>query len=381
MKRVIVTANTAWNILNFRLGLIKALQGEGYQVYALSPEDDYVKNLTEIGVIFHHIDVDQKGMNPLADLKIIRTYRRLFRAIMPDIVLSYTIKPNIYSNLAATNLNIPVISNISGLGTAFISRSLLTYLSLLMYKIALQGNGHTFFQNDDDAQLFQRHRVVSRNKCSIIPGSGVNTKTFQTDRTTNKGVTFLFVGRLIGDKGLREFIEAAHLITENNATARFWIIGELGYNNKTSLKKEEFELLLGENPRIQYLGKMDEVAPILVKADVMVLPSYREGLSKSLLEALAMSLPIITTDVPGCREVVVDGVNGLLCEARNVNSLKSKIQDMIDFSEETRIQMGKHSRRLATQSFSEELVIAAYMHQIAAKTGVDSPFDPPFFLV
>lgn len=364
MKKIVITINTTWNILNFRLGLIKALQKEGFEIYAVSPTDLYLKDLTEIGVKHYHINMDKKGTNPLKDLKIIKDYKQLYKEIQPDIVLSYTIKPNIYSTLAAGSLRIPVINNISGLGTLFIKTTIFSCIAKQLYKIALRKSTHTFFQNNDDANLFLKAKLITENKISVIPGSGVNTEIFQTERKENKGKIFLFVGRLIGDKGLREYLDAAKNIIAENKNIKFWIVGELGYNNKTALKREELEAYTDNNPQIEYLGKTKDMVSILAKVDVMVLPSYREGLSKSLIEASAMSLPIITTNVPGCREVVTEGVNGLLCDVKSKESLTKRIQDMIKFSEKERMELGKNSRIVATTYFSEEIVIKAYLDKI-----------------
>lgn len=364
MKKVVITINTTWNIFNFRLGLIKKLQKEGYKIYAVSPTDNYVENLTDIGVKHYHINIDQKGTNPVKDLKIFKEYKKIYKEVQPDIILSYTIKPNIYSTLAAGRLKIPVINNISGLGTLFIKITIFSYIAKLLYKIALRKSTHTFFQNNDDAKLFLNSKLITKNKISVIPGSGVNTEIFQTQRKKNKGKIFLFIGRLIGDKGVREYLDAAKSIITEHTDIKFWIVGELGYNNKTALKKEELESYTENYPQIEYLGKTNDIVSVLEKVDVMVLPSYREGLSKSLIEAAAMSLPIITSDVTGCREVVTEGVNGFLCDVKSTESLRNRIQDMIQVTEKERIKFGLASRKIAEQEFSEKIVISNYLQVI-----------------
>tara|TARA_X000000950_G_scaffold91466_2_gene115162 strand:+ start:18578 stop:19687 length:1110 start_codon:yes stop_codon:yes gene_type:complete len=364
VKKLVITVNTTWNIINFRLGLIKALLKEDFEIYALSPKDEYVKTITEIGVRHYHIDMDLKGTNPIKDIQIIKKYKQLYKKICPSIILSYTIKPNIYSTLAAGSLKIPVINNVSGLGTLFIKTTMYSHIAMLLYKIALRKSTHTFFQNEDDANLFVKKKLIKEKKISVIPGSGVNTEKFKTKRKGNKGKIFLFVGRLIGDKGIHEYLYAAKKIISKNKNIKFWIVGELGYNNKTALRKKELEAYTDNYFQIKYLGKVDDMVSVLEKVDVMVLPSYREGLSKSLVEASAMSLPIITTNVAGCREVVKDRINGLLCDAKNKESLVKSIEDMINFSEKDRMELGENSRKIAARYFSEKLVVKAYLDKI-----------------
>lgn len=364
MKKVCITVNTTWNIWNFRLGLIRALQERGFKIYAVSPSDEYCENLAAIGVEHYHILIDHKGTNPLRDYKTIRAYKHLYSELQPDIVLSFTIKPNIYSTIAAGSLKIPVITNISGLGTVFIRTTIYSHIARQLYKIALRKSTFTFFQNNDDANLFLQYDLISEMKIAVIPGSGVNTEIFQTERKENKGQLFLFVGRLIKDKGILEYLEAAKKIISENKNVKFWIVGELGYNNNTALKREELEAYTDNYLQIQYLGMTKDIISILEKADVMVLPSYREGLSKALIEACAMSLPIITTNVVGCRDVVTEGFNGLLCDARSSESLAKRMQDMMIISEKERMELGRNGRILATDYFSEDVVIKAYLNKI-----------------
>lgn len=364
MNKIVITVNTTWNIYNFRLGLITKLQEEGYEVHAISPRDQYVVLLEKLDIVHHHINIKQDGTNPLSDIQTIIEYRKIFKKIRPDIILSYTIKPNIYSTIAAYSLKIPVINNISGLGTVFIKKSIYTYIARLLYRISLRSSSHTFFQNSDDAKTFLELKLINESRTSLIPGSGVNTDKFNTSRNENKGNHFLFVGRLIKDKGIREYLEAAKYIISKHKNVKFSIIGELGYNNKTSIQKSFLDSYTDSTSQIEYLGKTDDIVSTLKTIDVLILPSYREGLSKSLLEACSMSLPIIATNVPGCREVTKDGVNGLLCEAKDVQSLAYAINEMIQFSEEKRLSMGQNGRNMVIANFSEQIVIKKYIEKI-----------------
>lgn len=360
---ILISINTSWNIFNFRLSLIKALHARGYTVIAVAPSDEYVRLLEKEGVKCFPIDLDSKGTNIIHDLILIKSYYRLFKKLKPDLILSYTIKPNIYGNYAAKALGIPVINNVSGLGTLFIKKNLSTLVAYGLYKTAFLKSDWVFFQNTEDQMLFRQKKLINVEKTSIIPGSGVDVEKFKSNRLNNPGRTILFVGRLIGDKGIREFIEAAKILIKEDAALRFKIVGELGYNNKTAVSKEELEGWL-KLPQVEYLGMVDNMKEVFEKVDIMVLPSYREGLSKSLVEACAMSLPIVTTNVPGCRDVVQDGYNGFLCELKNSVDLAKKISDILKLSENKRLEMGQNARRIATEKFDEKLVIDLYLQKI-----------------
>ena len=362
--KIILSLNTTWNIYNFRVGLIKALRSQGHKVIALAPKDEYVDKLKALGVCCVNIKMNQQGVNPLRDLKLIRDYYSIFKTIQPDLILSYTIKPNIYGNLAAMLLTIPTINNISGLGTLFIKTTVVSYVGRLLYKIGLTCSSHVFFQNNEDQQLFIKYKLIKPTKNSVIPGSGVDTTYFKSNRTTNLGNRFLFVGRLIRDKGVIEFLEAALKILQTYPDKQFFLVGELGCNNNTALTKSKLDYYLNHSSQIQYLGKTDDIKSLLSEVDVMVLPSYREGLSKSLIEAASMSLPIITTDVPGCREVVEHKFNGILCQAKSMSSLENAFLEMILLSNETRHSMGLKGRLKIIDTFSNTIVIKTYLQQI-----------------
>ena len=362
--KIIVSLNTTWNIFNFRLGLIKSLQSQGHQIIALAPRDEYVARLEDIGVKFIPVILDQKGINPISDLNLIKQYYTIFKSIRPDIILSYTIKPNIYGNLAARALKIPTINNISGLGTLFINNYITSYIGKLLYKIGLSSSEHVFFQNHEDRNLFIQSKFTTNKNSSVIPGSGVDIKHFKSSRSTNKGKRFLFSGRLISDKGIFEYLQAAALVLKKFPDKEFLLVGELGVNNKTAVSKDELKGYIDKYPQIKYLGKTDNMIGLLNTIDVMVLPSYREGLSKSLLEASAMKLPIITSDVPGCRDIVTHGYNGFLCKVKSIDSLAISMEEMIRITEEYRHNMGLNGRICVEQFYSEEKVIKHYSNQI-----------------
>lgn len=362
--KILISVNTFWNIFNFRLDLIKELKSKGYIIYAVAPIDEYVSKLESKGIICYGVNLDPMGTNPLKDLQLINQYYKIFKKNKPDIILSFTIKANIYGNIAARVLKIPTINNISGLGTIFIKKSLSTYIGEFLYKFSLKSSSHIFFQNIDDKQLFITNKLVEPNISTIVPGSGVNIEMFSCDRTKNKGNKFLFVGRLISDKGVFEYLEAAISVLKTYPNKEFLLAGEMGYNNKTALSEKQLEKYTKNYPQIKYLGKTDDVIMLLNSVDVMVLPSYREGLSKSLIEAAAMTLPIITTNVPGCSDVVEDEYNGLLCKVKSVYSLERAIFKIINLSESNRIEMGINGRKKVINRFSSKIVNKIYVDKI-----------------
>lgn len=362
-KTILVTVNTTWNIYNFRLGLINKLKEYGYRVVVLTPTDYYVKYLKIKKIEFQHISINPKGVNPIEDLILFKNYFFAIKKIQPDIVLSYTIKPNIYASIACKFLKIPVVNNVSGLGTLFIKRSIFSRIAMLLYRFAFNNSSWLFFQNEFDKNLFVKLRLVHEQRTSVLYGSGVDLERFNCIRQTNLGLRFLFVGRLIGDKGIREFIEAANKLSKTNPLLEFLIVGEIGYRNRTSIPRAQLEKWL-KNPQIKFLGKQDDMEQVYRSVDIIVLPSYREGLSKSLIEASAMRLPIITTNVPGCKEVVEEGRNGFLCKVKEANDLLEKMDKMIQLTEKQRLDMGNYSREKAEKEFDEKIVIKEYINKI-----------------
>ena len=361
---IIISINTTWNIYNFRKGILEALLSKGYEVIALATTDVFTANLEAMGVKCIPIKINSKGINPFADIYLIRNYYSVFKRHKPDVILSYTIKPNIYGNIAAGLLKIPVINNISGLGTIFIKSNLLTLIGKRLYKRALRYSNHVFFQNNDDRHFFLDAKLMEVSKSSVIPGSGVDTNKFKSKKTKNFGKQFLFVGRLLRDKGIIEYLEAAMMLLKEHPFLEFLIVGEIDSKNKTAISKSELDFYLKQSPQIKYLGNSNNIIEVLNGIDVMVLPSYREGLSKSLLEAAAMTIPIVTTNVSGCKEVVIDNYNGFLCAPRNTDSLLGAMIKMTKLKPSDRHQMGLNGRDLVVKKFKEEFVVSEYLNKI-----------------
>lgn len=365
--KIIISVNTAWNLYNFRSCLIKAFIQHGYQVIAAAPHDDYSHRLNELGCRFVHVPMDSNGTHPARDLSLLMHYFRLLQAERPCVYLGYTVKPNVYGSMAAHMLGIPVINNIAGLGTTFINSSALTHLVRLLYRVALRKSRRVFFQNADDQELFVNTGLVRPDSTDRLPGSGMDLTRFQAAASLpeqNRDFVFLLVSRMLKDKGVEEFVEAARLLRRKGLPAQFQLLGFVDTANPNSISWEKLCAWEAEG-LVHYLGRTDDVRPYLANADCVVLPSYREGVPRSLLEAAAMARPIIATNVVGCKDVVDDHINGLLCLEKDAADLAEKMMEMLQFSPQRRAEMGMAGRRKVEREFDEKLVVQKYLNAIA----------------
>lgn len=349
----------------FRLNLIKILQKSGFRVFAIAPEDKYSIKLKMQGIEYIPVHIDNKGTNPNNDFKLVYDLYNIYKNISPDVILHFTIKPNIYGSIAARILKIPVINNITGLGTVFLNDNILQSITTFLYKLAFSKVEKVFFQNNDDKNLFIQKKIIDKNKVDLLPGSGVDTKKFcpQNKTRTTSDVVFLLVARIIRDKGILEYVEAAKKVKNKYNHVEFQILGQLGSINKGAIKKGEVKLWQ-KKQIVNYLGEKDDVRESIANADCIVLPSYREGTSKILLEAASMAKPIITTDVPGCNNVVSDGENGFLCKPKDNIGLANKMEKMLRLSVLERKEMGLKGRKKMIDLFEEKIVITKYINSI-----------------
>lgn len=363
-KSIAIVLNTSWNIYNFRLNLLKSLQNEGWRIIAIAPRDSYSQKIIELGIEFYDIKMNNKGTNPIEDSKLFFALLNLYQRLHPTIILHYTIKPNVYGSIAAGILRIPSISNISGLGSVFLNKNLSSKIAKILYKMAMFFPQKVFFQNKDDLQLFLSLQLITKSQTELLPGSGVDTLKFIPITVPNSdSFTFLFIGRLLKDKGLIEYIEACRLIKLKYPKVICQILGALYDGNPTAIHSDQLQQWQQEN-LIEYLGAIDDVRHTIAQSDCVVLPSYREGLSRVLLEAASMAKPIVTTDVPGCRDVVECGVNGFLCYAKDSASLFQAMEKMVCLRHEDRVMMGNNGRAKVLRYFDEKLVIQAYRNAI-----------------
>lgn len=386
--KIAISLNSSWNIVNFRSNLIRSLINGGHEVIALSPRDASTPRLKDLGCEFIQLPMDNGGLNPLKDLLLFLRYLNLLHKHRPQVYLGYTIKPNVYGSLAAKILKISVINNVSGLGTTFIKETWITKLVQVLYRTALSGSSCVFFQNPEDRDLFISRGLVRPAKSNrvriidLLPGSGVDLTHFYPGANSKlthhalaadlyahdqmekvRDFTFLFIGRVLRDKGVLEFVDAAKIIKSTRVKVRFCILGFLDAKNTTAISRAEVDDWIDKD-LIDYLGEVEDVRAAIAASDCVVLPSYREGTPRSLLEAAAMERPLIATDVAGCREVVVDEVNGYLCKPRDALDLANKMLKMIDLEPKQRKQMGVNGRKKIEREFDEKIVISKYHEAI-----------------
>lgn len=363
-RKIVISSNTAWNIHNFRSGLIKALISDGYQVTAIAPEDGYSPQVRDLGCRFVDLPMDTHGTHPGRDLLLLLRYIHHLRTEQPDAYLGYTVKPNVYGSIAAHLLHIPVINNIAGLGTTFVEHSVVTKIVRRLYKCGLYWSDRIFFQNDDDQELFVKAGLARAGITDRVPGSGIDLMKYiprSPASSRDQCFRFLLVARMLRYKGIGEYVDAARIVRRQFPNARFQLLGFVDERNANAISLEEIRRW--ENERaIQYLGDTDDVAHFLANADCVVLPSfYREGVPRTLLEAAAMARPIITTDTIGCRDVVEDGVNGFLCAPKDANDLAEKMTRMLMLPPERRLEMGRAGRKKVECEFDERLVVKKYL--------------------
>ncbi|MFG0704856.1 glycosyltransferase family 4 protein [Acinetobacter sp. TYF_19] len=352
------------SVLNFRGKLLEAISAHGYEIHIMAPEfasfPEEQQKLQALGYHLHEIPMQRTGTNPLADLKLLKHIYRQIRQIQPEYVLSYTIKPVIYGTLAAWLAKVPHrFALITGLGYAFQNvesgkRSLFQKLVHGLYAQALKRSDKVFFQNPDDLKLFQDMHLLDANKPSVVVnGSGVNVQDFDVmplpkDDAGVVKASFLLIARLLGDKGVREYAESARIIKAQYPEAEFHLVGWID-DNPSAISQAELDTWIADG-RLKYWGKLSDVRPAIAESSVYVLPSYREGTPRTVLEAMAMGRAIITTDAPGCRETVLHGVNGYLVAVKSVDEL---VQCMQYFIEDPKLieYMGQRSREIALNKY------------------------------
>jgi len=359
-KKIIFVYNSARYLYNFRLSLMQSMKEKGWQVIAASPYDKYAQKITHKGLRFWELPFKRKGQNPIADLGLIFRLARFYSQEKPAIVHHFTVKPVIYGTLAARISRVPGIVNlVPGLGYVFSRGGHLQHIVEKMYRFAFSTRTHVIFQNPDDLNHFIRRKLVRPEQTHLICGSGIDTKFFSPDRFPQKKdppqTTFTLAARMLWDKGIAEFAEAAKIVHAKNKETQFFLIGDPDYGNPNSIS----EIWLKNLQYMDFIKRIehkDDIRPFLAKSSVAVLPSYREGAPRFLIEAASMGKPIITTDVPGCRDIVIHGRNGLLVPKKNVILLAQAMLALAD-DPVKRQRMGSASRERALNVFNELLVI------------------------
>jgi glycosyltransferase involved in cell wall biosynthesis len=362
---ILMTVNAAWNIWNFRRPLVEALAGEGHRLTVLAPPDDAVRELERLGCRIRLLKMSVKGLNPIEDLKLQRRFGRIFREERPDAVLSYTIKNNIFGARAAKAAGVPFLPNVTGLGTAFLSGRLLQTLTEQLYRRSFAELPIVFFQNGDDRDLFLERRLVQSDQARLLPGSGIDLRHFASAPMPAPGAppVFLMIARLLRDKGVAEFVEAARRVRARQPHVRFQLLGAVASENRTAIDHPTLEALVAEGV-VEYLGTTTDVRPPIAASTCVVLPSYREGAPRTLIEAAAMARPLIATDVPGCRAVVDRDRSGFLCDARSADSLVTAIERFLALPPATQEAMGVAGRVKMEREYDQALVVDAYRNAL-----------------
>lgn len=359
VKKVLFLVNHDVVIYNFRLELVERLLADGYEVHISSPYGERIDDLKALGAYFHEITIDRHGMNPKSELKVLLAYNDLLKEIQPDIVLGYTIKPNIYGALAAQKVGAPFVANITGLGTAVENGGIKQKIFIGLYQIAFRRIQRVFFQNEENRQFFVDHNIAV-DRHAMLPGSGVNLERFSTSEyPDDKIVKFLFISRIMKEKGIEQYLDAAKAIGREYPNTEFHVCGFCEAEYEGELDK------LNEDKTVIYHGMIREVAEFLKDMHCVVHPTYYpEGISNVLLEACASARPIITTDKSGCCEVVEDGVNGYMIPQKNSIELIKAIEKFMSLSYEEKKQMGLAGRAKVEKEFDRQIVVEAYMREI-----------------
>lgn len=377
--KVVLATNAAWNIANFRGGLVRGLQADGWEVVAMAPRDEHVQRVEALGCRFVELPMLGSGTSPREDVRLYRRFKVALAAERPAAFLGFTIKPNIWGSLAAQKLGIPVINNIAGLGTAFIRTNWLTGIARILYRRALRNSHTVLFQNADDQRYFVESGLVDGPRSVRIPGSGVDLEAFAPAplpaRTPGEPLRLLFIGRLLRDKGLVELAEAARLLRVQDVQVGIDLLGFLEADNRSAIGRTDLERWQAEG-LLHFLGSTDDVRPYIAAADAVVLPSYREGVPRTLLEAAAMGRPLIASDAVGCRDAVDDGVNGFIVRTRDAADLASQIARFAELDSQARQAMGQASRAKVEREFDERIVVDTYrglLRGLAARRSISRP--------
>jgi glycosyltransferase involved in cell wall biosynthesis len=348
-------------MVNFRYGLIKYLLEQNYQIYIVAPFDQATSKLQALGCVCIEIKLDRKGTNPLKELKLIYDLYKIYKNIKPDIIFNYTIKPIIYGSIAARFAKIASIAVVTGLGFTFINKNLISKISILLYKIALRYPKMVWFLNKYDKNEFTKLNIIDKKRTIILPSEGVNLEHFSPAKRTfaNKKLIFLLIARVLWDKGVGEYYEAAKLIKSRYKNSEFWLLGAIDSGNPKGVL-EDIVKQWHDEKTIKYLGFNNDVRDYISQADCIVLPSYREGTSISLIEAGGMEKPLIASNVPGCNNVVKNGYNGFLCKAKDAKSLARAMEKIILLDKKSIEKLGRNSRQYMLENFDEKKVIKIY---------------------
>lgn len=353
--KILILANNDIGLYNFRKEIVKGFIDEKYEVHISVPKGPRVEDLVDMGSIYHETYIDRRGINPFKDLKLILEYFKLIKKVKPDLILSYTIKPNLYGGLVSRILNVKYVTNITGIGTVFQKENLLKKLVVLLYRFSLKDSEMLLFQNKENQDIFKKNKIKSKSE-KVIAGSGVNIKEFPfTPLQIKKEINFLFVGRLMGDKGINEYLNVAKLMKGDNV--KFHVVGPT--------EEKEYEQKIQEymeNGIIYYHGFQKDIKKFIEFSDCLVNPSYHEGMSNVLLEAGSLGRPLIASNISGCKEIIDDSINGYLFDVKDEKSLLNTLEKFIRLSSSEINTMSIASRKKIEEEFNRNNIVNDYVN-------------------
>ena len=350
--KIVIIANNSYGLYLFRRQLISALIEKGHEVIALTPYDIDVDNLKALGATLVETPIDRRGTNPITDYSLMKLYKKELKRINPDLVITYTIKPNVYGGLVCRQMKIPYVANVTGLGTAFESSGVLKKVATILNKTALKRAKVVFFENTKNRDAFVNTGIVAQGKTHVLHGAGVDLNHFSYKQyPNNPEFRFLFIGRVMKEKGVDELLQSMKRLVSEGVQCSLDILGYYEENYKDILDEAVKEGWL------RYHGNQPDVRPFIAACDCFVLPSYHEGMANTNLECASSGRPIITSNIPGCKEAIVEG-SGLLCEPKNVESLYKTMKEMIELSKKEREQMGRVGRKHMEDVFDKQKVVA-----------------------
>lgn len=360
--KILILANNDVGLYRFRKELIEKLIEMGHQIIISLPDGELISRLKKMGCKFIDTPIDRRGINPFNDIKLLSTYYKIIKKILPDMIITYTIKPNIYGGLVARQKNIPCYMNITGLGTAFQKENLVKKLVVWLYKISCKKARLLFFENEENCQKFVKEKIVSKENTCILNGAGVNMKEYPLTiyPKQESAIQFLFVGRIMKEKGIDELLKA-FLRLKTQFNIELDIVGPIE-ESRYQKRMEKLNL----TGKIQYYGFQEDVKPYIKKCHCMVLPSYHEGMANTLLEAGSMGRPLIASDICGCKEAI-NGKNGMIVKCGDAKDLYDKMKKFVLMDYEIRQAMGMESYRYISEKFSKERVVKNTIEKIFAK--------------
>lgn len=372
MKKILLISNNGNGFYNFKRELVTRLLEIGYEVHFATPAYKKLVDIIAEGAHFHEIFIDRRGTNIFKDLGLLRQFRRIIKEVQPDIMIAHTIKPNIYASILSKRYGIPYMNNITGLGSALQRNDKAARILRMLYRVSLSNSQSIFFENVGNRNYFERYNIGNVGRYVVVPGAGVNIDLFNPSLKSEpskklNGTVFLFIARIMREKGIEEYLEAAQYIKKKYLSATFQVLGP--YEETVYMEKiKEME----STGTVEFLGTSEDTRTEMSRADCIVLPSYHEGMSNVLLEGAAMGLPLITTDIPGCREAVCDGMTGFLCKTKSSESLINALERFLSLSPSERLEMGVQGREKMIKEFDRRLVVGRYVKAIQEAIGESS---------